>query len=387
MLVDDEADIHAALRLSLQDAVVEGRSLQLIDAHSTEDARMMLAQHPDIALVLLDVVMETEHAGLELVRFIRQDQANRAIQIVLVTGQPGYAPQREVVTKYKIDGYRLKSELTADKIFVSVYAALRTHQVMRETERQRLQLVAQTQTLLRANADLMRFAEISAHHLMEPTRRLTSYAQRLRNRLAELQTSNPDEEVRTSLETLEHDAAHLRALVRDIQLYLAAAEPRGPLRVEDVDAVLQSVRQRFSKQIAALGAELEIQPLPPANLDRPRLADLFALLLDNALRHGRPTDARVVLRISIEGERDGGMSRYCVSDNGPGIASEYQQRAFEIFERLHQENGRADPDIGTGIGLSIARRIVESRHGRIWIKSVQHGGAMVVFELPDGDGK
>jgi PAS domain S-box-containing protein len=137
LLVDDEPDIHAVLRLALQDVVVEGRSLLLLDAKSGEEAKVMLAEHSDIALILLDVVMETEQAGLELVRYVREALGNRTIQIVLVTGQPGYAPQREVVQAYEIDGYRLKSELSADKIFVSVYAALRTYRAMCELERQR----------------------------------------------------------------------------------------------------------------------------------------------------------------------------------------------------------------------------------------------------------
>jgi len=132
LLVDDEPDIHAAIKLALQGVRVEGRDLHLLEAGSAEAAREQLRTHPDIALILLDVVMENEHAGLDFVRYIRDELNNRSVQILLVTGQPGYAPQREVVTTYEINGYRLKSELTADKIFVSVYAALRAHQALQE---------------------------------------------------------------------------------------------------------------------------------------------------------------------------------------------------------------------------------------------------------------
>ena len=142
LVVDDEDDIHAVLRLALQDMVVEGLPLQLLDAHSAAEARAILAAHPDIALVLLDVVMETEQAGLELVRHVRQELGNRMVRIVLVTGQPGYAPQREVVANFEIDGYRLKSELTADRIFVSVYAGLRAYKSLAEQAAQRVQLDA-----------------------------------------------------------------------------------------------------------------------------------------------------------------------------------------------------------------------------------------------------
>ena len=135
LLVDDEPDVHAALRLALQDARIEGRPLQLLDARSAAEARMRIAAEPDIALLLLDVVMESEHAGLDLVRYIRQELGNHSVQIIILTGQPGYAPQRQVVTDYEIDGYRLKSELSADKIFVAVYSALRTHRIVSELDR------------------------------------------------------------------------------------------------------------------------------------------------------------------------------------------------------------------------------------------------------------
>lgn len=127
LLVDDEPDIHAVLRLAMMGMRAEGRELELLDASSATEAKTLLKRYPDIALVLLDVVMESELAGLELVRHIRRDACNHALQIILVTGQPGYAPQREVVQDYAIDGYRLKSELTSDRIYVSVYAAIRTH--------------------------------------------------------------------------------------------------------------------------------------------------------------------------------------------------------------------------------------------------------------------
>lgn len=230
--------------------------------------------------------------------------------------------------------------------------------------------------LVRANADLTRFADVSAHHLMEPARRLTSYAQQLRAKLASLSVLNQDDEVATFLAYIERDAARLRTLVRDVQLYLAAGTPRGVIEMEDPVAILHSLQQHLATQLSAV--KLEIGSLPTAMLDRPRLNDLFTLLLDNALRHGRPADPNVPLNIRISGEREAGFSRFRVCDNGSGIPAEYLERVFGIFERL------SAADSGTGIGLSIARRIVESRHGRIWLENLPEGGMAVVFELPDG---
>lgn len=234
--------------------------------------------------------------------------------------------------------------------------------------------------LERASADLTRFADVSAHHLMEPTRRLTSYAQQLRARVDLLPDARLDEELHTSLDYIEQDAARLRGMVRDVQLYLAAGTPRAELRMEDVNSVLEALRPRLAAQLQAKKVEFEVEALPMVMLDRPRLMDMFVVLLDNAMRHGVPPDPAVTARIRISGERENGLSRFRIRDNGPGIPPEYLERVFEIFERLNVTGSEG----GTGIGLSIARRIVESRHGRIWIENAPEGGAMVVFELPDG---
>jgi signal transduction histidine kinase len=134
LLVDDEPDVHPVLRLALDDVRIDGRGLRLFDALSAEEAKLALTAHPDIALILLDVVMESDRAGLDLVRYIRDELARRTVQIVLITGQAGYAPQRQVVSDYQIDGYLLKSELSAERIFVAVHSAIRAHRLMREQE-------------------------------------------------------------------------------------------------------------------------------------------------------------------------------------------------------------------------------------------------------------
>ncbi|MBK8579282.1 MAG: PAS domain-containing protein [Candidatus Accumulibacter sp.] len=147
LLVDDEDDVRAVFHLALQDVLIEGRQLLLLDARSAGEAKAALATSPDIALMLLDVVMESDQAGLELVHQVRNGLANRSVQIVLITGQPGYAPHRKVVSDYEIDGYQLKSELNAERIFVSVSSALRTYRLLREQESLRRDLEQKVQEL------------------------------------------------------------------------------------------------------------------------------------------------------------------------------------------------------------------------------------------------
>ncbi len=233
------------------------------------------------------------------------------------------------------------------------------------------------------NADLTRFAEVSAHHLMEPTRRFISYTQQLRKHLAVYPAIGNDTEVGNDLKILERDALWLRALIVDIQRYLAAGQPFGEIGQLDSRTLVMQLCSKWAARCQALGAEIEVDDLPKATLDRSRFNELFSVLLDNALSHGAPPEPGKRYLIQVQGERQGNISRFYIKDNGPGIPQNYRARVFEIFERLKPRTEQS----GTGIGLAIARRIVESRGGNIGFKDLAQGGTCVVFELPDRDSR
>ena len=125
LLVDDEPAVHEVSRLILARMSFEGREVELIAAASAAHARDLLGRHADIALVLLDVVMETDDAGIALVRHIREQLRNHDVQIVLRTGQPGVAPEAELMHSCEINGYFLKTEITAQRLRSIVISALR----------------------------------------------------------------------------------------------------------------------------------------------------------------------------------------------------------------------------------------------------------------------
>jgi len=127
LVVDDEIDMYTVTRLILGGIEFQGRPIRLIGALSAEAARAVLAERKDIALILLDVVMESDDAGLKLVRHIREELQDRSVQIVLRTGQPGSAPERSVVFDYDINGYALKTEMTSNKLLTTVITALRSY--------------------------------------------------------------------------------------------------------------------------------------------------------------------------------------------------------------------------------------------------------------------
>ncbi len=243
--------------------------------------------------------------------------------------------------------------------------------------------------LQRSHADLRRFSEITAHHLQEPARRMASYAERLGKQLA---GKLDDPEARLSLDFISQQARYQQNMLRDVERYLAADQPRGELGLSDARQTVTALLARAQDRISAAGAEITVGELPPAWIDAPRLADLFEIVLGNALQHGgaesrrrrdgtpesnaAPPDGEAApLHITLDGERVGSLVRYRVSDNGPGIEEQYRERVFRAFERL--ESGGA----GTGIGLAIVRRIAESCGGRAYIEVAQGGGCRVVFEL------
>ncbi|MEA3523667.1 MAG: HD domain-containing protein [Campylobacterota bacterium] len=130
LIVDDEKDIHAVTELSLGNFEFDGQKLHFISAYSAKEAEGVLQKHNDIALVLLDVVMESDYAGLELVKYIRNTLNNSLIRIVLRTGQPGSAPEEEVIKSYDINDYKDKTELTSIKLKSTVHNAIKSYRDM-----------------------------------------------------------------------------------------------------------------------------------------------------------------------------------------------------------------------------------------------------------------
>lgn len=135
MVIDDDDGVHSSTRFALERVQVDGRSLEIIDLYSADEAREYLSQHDDVALALVDVVMESDHAGLDFVQWVREEKKNSAIRLVLRTGQPGQAPERHVVVNYDIDDYKTKSELTAQKLFTLLHSSLRSYRHIRALER------------------------------------------------------------------------------------------------------------------------------------------------------------------------------------------------------------------------------------------------------------
>jgi signal transduction histidine kinase/DNA-binding NarL/FixJ family response regulator len=160
-VIDDDPAVHEGTRFALSDYNLHGQTLEILSAYSAAEGRTLMRAHPDVAAVLLDVIMETDAAGLDLVEYIRNEINNETVRIILRTGQPGQAPERRVIVQYDINDYKAKTELTADKLFTSLTAALRSYQQLERMVQTRrgLEIIIDAASTLYDFKSMQRLAE------------------------------------------------------------------------------------------------------------------------------------------------------------------------------------------------------------------------------------
>jgi len=160
LIVDDDDEVHTITTLALRNFQFDGRSLEFLHAYSAAEGIEQVRDHPDLALCLLDVVMETEHAGLDMVEVIRNQLHNSFTRIVLRTGQPGQAPEETIIADYDINDYKEKTELTRGKMHTLLYSCLRSYRdiLALERNRQGLERILNASTALQQHAFIQDFA-------------------------------------------------------------------------------------------------------------------------------------------------------------------------------------------------------------------------------------
>lgn len=179
LVVDDDQSVHDVTRLILNHCSISGKNIQLDHAYSAEEAKRFLEQENNFCVILLDVVMENDHAGLDLVNYIRKDLKNQMVRIVLRTGQPGQAPELSVISDYDINDYREKSELTSQKLKACMTSAIRSwqdlhtiHTLAEERANLELKSIAQNAQLQHINKQLQ--SEIQERSIAEAELELTN---------------------------------------------------------------------------------------------------------------------------------------------------------------------------------------------------------------------
>jgi PAS domain S-box-containing protein len=224
--------------------------------------------------------------------------------------------------------------------------------------------------LKRSNEELERFAYVASHDLQEPLRMVASYVQLLGKRYKGKLDADADEFIGYAAD----GAMRMQRLIEDLLAFSRLGTRGGASVPTDINVVVAEAVSNLTVAIAESGASVTTGELPTVDGDPGQLGHLFQNLISNAVKfRGEQPPA-----VRISAERQGDKWRFCVQDNGIGIEAEYFDRIFVIFQRLH---GREKYG-GTGIGLAIARKIVERHGGRIWVESTPGRGTTFLFTLP-----
>jgi Signal transduction histidine kinase len=409
LVADDDDQVHAMTRVLLRDFVFEGRGFEIVSAHSAAEARAVLAGRPDIPVALLDVVMESPDAGLKLVRHIREDLGNRHIRIILRTGQPGEAPERDVVLAHDINDYKSKSELTAQKLFTALVGAVRAWRdiatiarlnrelsdlnasletkvaertaeleesrdaLARAKDRAELALTRETE----AKRELRQFLSMVSHEFRTPLAIIDSAAQ-----LLMMRAEQADGAMLPRLDTIRTAVQRLVDLIATCLADEQLDSGRIVLqeRALDLRPILEAALAHHRAASGERTITLEAGRLPPAWGDPGMLALVFNNLIGNALKYSEGG------AVEISARTDHGAIAVAVRDHGIGIPAEDLPRIFDRFFRAANTHNIA----GSGIGLHMVRQIVELHGGSVTVDSREGEGTAFTVRLrpaPRGKGK
>ncbi len=232
----------------------------------------------------------------------------------------------------------------------------------------RVELENKAKELERSNSELEQFAYVASHDLQEPLRTISSYVQLI----AERYKDKLDKDANDFIDFAVDGSIRMRQLINSLLEYSRVNKIKPLQWVEPIE-VIEDVLQDMKDQIVESGAVIKYNQLPKIYADPILIGQLFQNLIGNAIKFRDGENPK----IQIEGKKEGGEILFSVKDNGIGIKSEYDDKIFVIFQRLNSREKYP----GTGIGLSICKKIVERHGGKIWVESEPGKGATFYFTI------
>jgi PAS domain S-box-containing protein len=227
--------------------------------------------------------------------------------------------------------------------------------------------------LKRSNEELQQFAYVSSHDLQEPLRTITSFTQLIERRYKDKLDSDADE----FIEYIVDAAKRMQTLINDLLNYSRVATRGKEFELTNTEEILENTKSNLYASIKENGAQITHENLPKIMADKRQMIQLFQNLIGNAIKFKKPDEPP---KIHIKARKDKNRNEHVFSihDNGIGMDTQYAERIFIIFQRLHTR----DEYEGTGIGLAVSKRIVERHGGHIWVESEPGAGSTFYFTIP-----
>jgi signal transduction histidine kinase len=378
LVVDDDESIHQATKFALDDFCFDDRQLKIHSAYSAAQARQLLAENLQPAVILLDVVMETETVGLELVDWIRKENGDHRVRIVLRTGQPGFAPELKVVRDYDINDYKEKADMTATKLATTLYAALRSFRDIQQLEQQQADLRKALNAAEVANKAKTNFISHMSHEFRTPLNGILGLSEII---ASEMLGPVGVKKYKEYARDIVSSGQQLQQLIESV-LMLSDFDSEREIDIAPFD--LHELIDEFSNYADMKEAAANSVTVPRASeplllqADRKAVQTMIASLISNAIRHN-PSECRV--SISTRLLEDGALT-LSVSDDGVGIRPEVVRQLGDAF--LLPENPYVSSKGSLGLGLASTKRLIEAHGGSMTILNGVDGGTIVRLQFPQG---
>lgn len=370
LIIDDDPN-----KLNLLEVILKSLDQNIIKCMSGEDGLRALLQS-EVAVILLDVRMPVLD-GFETAQLIRERTKTSTIPIIFITAynlgeynvSKGYSlgAVDYIFFPFNEEFLLAKVRVFLDLFFLRKKEQLQAEQLAKFNE----ELIKTNEKLERSNKDLEQFAYVASHDLQEPLRMVTMFTQLLDKKYG----NKLDKDAHEYIQFAVNGAKKMQMLINDLLSYSRISSQEKNFKVSETAIILKEAIHNLQPLINENNAVITYdEQLPVIFCEETQIIRLFQNLISNAIKFRKQTE---IPRVHIGCVQNDGTFMFSVKDNGIGISSEYFERIFVIFQRIEVQTKYP----GTGIGLSICKKIVEWHHGKIWLESKESEGTTFYFTI------